>query len=177
MRSIGLLASLALLAAADPTGDPDFQHPLVQGHGGIVVLPDAAEPPRKDSKVLLDLTSDERKGAVLKGLDRAALLVNLYEQAGVGPSEGFELAVVLHGSATQAVLKDEAYARHGHATKNPNLALIRQLKAAGVELYVCGQALARRHYRTDEVAPEVAVAVSAAVVHINKQMDGYVLAP
>jgi len=55
--------------------------------------------------------------------------------------------------------------------------LIRQLKAAGVELYVCGQALARRHYRTDEVAPEVAVAVSAAVVHINKQMDGYVLAP
>jgi intracellular sulfur oxidation DsrE/DsrF family protein len=164
-------------ALADPTGDPEFRHPLVKGHGGIVVLPDAAEPPREAAKVLLDLTSDEKKGEVLKGLDRAATIANLYEQAGVGPSKGMRLAVVVHGPATTGLLTDEGYARHGGGAENPNREPIRRLREAGVEIYVCGQALARQKYRTDEVSPDVTVAVSAATVHINKQTDGYVLVP
>jgi intracellular sulfur oxidation DsrE/DsrF family protein len=51
------------------------------------------------------------------------------------------------------------------------------LKGAGVDIYICGQALARQKIAADEVAPDVDVAVSAAVVHINKQRDGYVLVP
>ena len=147
----------------------------MKGYGGIVVLPDAAEPPREGAKVLLDLTSDEKKGEVLKGLDRAATIANLYEQAGVGPSKGMRL--VAHGPATKAVLTDEAYARHGDGIGNPNRELIRHLRKAGVEVYVCGQALARQRFRTDEVSPDVTVAVSAATVHFNKQADGYVLVP
>ena len=174
---IALVAATVLLAASDLTGTPEFRQPLLKGHGGIVVLPDAAEPPRKGSKVLLDVTPDERKGEVLKGLDRAAVIANLYEQAGVSPSSGMKLAVVIHGPATKSVLTDEAYARHANESQNPNLELIRQLRQAGVEVYVCGQALARQKYRTDEVSSDVTIAASAATVHVNKQMDGYVLVP
>lgn len=179
MRSLLFLSATVLLAtASDPTGAPRFEHPLIEGHGGIVVLPDAAEPPRKDSKVLLDITSEEMRGGVLKGLDRAAVFVNLYEQAGVGPKNGMKLSVVIHGPATKAVLNDAAYARHDASqTTNPNRELIRRLKQAGVDIYVCGQALARQKFHTDTVLPDVTVAVSAATVHINKQADGYVLVP
>jgi intracellular sulfur oxidation DsrE/DsrF family protein len=179
MRSLLFLSGAVLLAtASDPIGAPRFEHPLIQDHGGIVVLPDAAEPPRKDSKVLLDITSEEMRGGVLKGLDRAAVFVNLYEQAEVGPKNGMKLSVVIHGPATKAVLNDEAYARHaGTQEKNPNRELIRQLKLAGVDIYVCGQALARQKFHTEDVLPDVAVAVSAATVHINQQMNGYVLVP
>lgn len=181
MRSTILIASAFLLAVApDPTGDPTFQHPLLKEHGPIVALPDAAEPPRKDSQVLLDLTSDELQGDVLKGLDRAAVIVNLYAQQRVGLANGMKMAVVIHGPATRAVLKDDAYARHAGDVvkiKNPNRNLIKQLREAGVEIYVCGQALARQKYRTDEVLSEVVIAVSAATAHVNKQMDGYVLVP
>ena len=177
MRSLILLATATLLAAADPTGEPHFQNPLVKAYGGIVEIPNAAEPPRRDTKALLDLTSDEKKGDVLKGLDRAASIVNVYEQAAAGPSTGMKLALVIHGPATKAVLSGEAYSRHVKEGGNPNLELISRLRNAGVEIYVCGQALARQGYRTDEVAPDVSVAVSAVTVHINKQMDGYVLIP
>ena len=178
MRWIILSAAAAVVAvAADPTDQQEFRYPLVKDYGGIVTLPDAAEPPRQGSKALLDLSSDERKGEALKGLDRAATIANLYEQAGVGPSNGMKLAVVIHGTATKATLTDEAYARYSDGARNPDLEVIRRLRKAGVEIYVCGQALARQKFRTDEVAPDVTVAVSAATVHINKQTDGYVLVP
>lgn len=181
MRSLMLIAAAGLLTVvADPTGVPQYQHPRIKDYGGIVVLPEAAEQPRQGSKVLLDLLSDETRGNVLKGLDRAAIIANLYEQAGVGLSDGMQLAVVVHGPATKAVLSDAAYARHHQdsgESKNPNLELIRRLKDAGVEIYVCGQALARHKFRTQDVAAEVTVAVSAATVHVNKQRDGYVFVP
>lgn len=179
MRLLLPLLLLPLLSiAADPAA-PRFEYPLIKNHGGIVVLPEAAEQPRPNSRMLLDLTSVEERGGVLKGLDRAAAFVNMYAQANAGPSQGMQLAVVIHGPATQAVLTDAAYAQHHKSEQpgNPHRALIHQLKEAGVEFYVCGQALARHHFHADSVLPEVTIAVSAATVHVNKQMDGYVLVP
>ena len=90
----------------------------------------------------------------------------------------------LHGAATKAALNDNAYAKHTKpyarakgTTKNPNLALIRQLDKAGVKIYVCGQAMAYNGFAADEVAPEVVVAVSAAITIINSQMDDYAYLP
>lgn len=65
-----LLATAASAPAqnADATGSPNFQFPLVKGHGGIVVaVPDAAQQPKKNSKVLLDIVSDEMSGSAIKG--------------------------------------------------------------------------------------------------------------
>lgn len=187
MKSLVWLATAGLLAtlfAADPTGSPQYQYPLIQGHGGIVVLPEVAEQPQKNSKVIIDITSGEMTGDVLKGFDRAALISNQYAQAGVGPKQGMKMAVILHGEATKAALTHEAYkkqassyARQAGLEGNPNLDLIERLNEAGVEIYVCGQALAHHGFATEEVASAATVAVSAATVNINKQMDGYAYLP
>jgi intracellular sulfur oxidation DsrE/DsrF family protein len=187
MKAIGLLFGTGLVAAllaADPTGSPQYKHPLIKDHGGIVILPEAAHQAEKNAKVILDITSDAMAGKVIKGFDRAALISNTYAQAGVGPKDGMQMAIILHGPATKAALRDEAYQRHASSYAqhlgvdgNPNLALIRQLSEAGVEIYVCGQALAHHGFATEEVAPAVQVAVSAATVNINTQMNGYAYLP
>lgn len=189
MKMWKLMTAIVLLigttaSAADPTGEPTYEHPVIKDHGGIVVLPDAAHQPKKNSKVLLDITADDKSGRVIKGFDRAALILNQYTQAEAGMDNNFEMAIILHGPATKAALSHEGYAKHTNSyltdkgkTKNPNLELMAKLKEAGVEIFVCGQALAHHGYATKEVAPEVKVAVSAATVNINLQMDGYAYIP
>ncbi|WP_164100607.1 DsrE family protein [Candidatus Laterigemmans baculatus] len=181
-----LLAATATAHAqnADPTGSPSFQYPLIKGHGGIVVVPDASQQPKKNSKVLLDIVSDEKAGGVIKGFDRAALILNQYTQAGAGTDNGFKMTLILHGPATKSALSHEAYAKHSKPyaqslgiDKNPNLELLQELKKHGVEIFVCAQALAHHGYAMDEVAQPVTTAVSAATVNINKQMEGYAYIP
>lgn len=182
--AFALVTLLTTLAFADPTGAPKYKHPVIENHGGIVILPDAALQPKKNSKVILDITSDKREGSVILGFDRAALILNQYSEAGAGIDNGLKMAVILHGPATKAALSHEGYAGHTDSyhsdlgkTKNPDLELIQKLKKAGVDVYVCGQALAHHGYATSEVAPEVRIAVSAATVNINLQMDGYAYIP
>ena len=71
--------------------------------------------------------------------------MNLNAAAGLQPTD-VKLALVLHGGATKAALGDEAYAKHTAVLKNPNLERIRELKTCGVEVFVCGQSLARNKY-------------------------------
>jgi intracellular sulfur oxidation DsrE/DsrF family protein len=182
--SIALILLFASTSLADPTGSPQYKQPVIKGHGGIVVLPDADHQPKKNSKVILDVTSDKKEGGVILGFDRAALILNQYVEAGAGTDNGFKMAIILHGPATKAALSHEGFAKHTKSyetdlgkTKNPNLDLISRLKEAGVNVYVCGQALAHHGFATTEVAPEVQVAVSAATVNINLQMDGYAYIP
>lgn len=178
-----MAACAAALFAADPTADPQFEHPVFKQHGGVVTLPEAAHQPRKNSQVVLDIAAADKSGGVIKGLDRAALIVNQYAAAGFDRKD-LRVAVILHGPATQAALTDQAYVAHSSpyatdlgTTGNPNLKLLKELREAGVDLFVCGQALAHQGYATTEVAEPVQVAVSAATVVINLQMDGYAYIP
>lgn len=179
-RILAVTALLSLTGAADPTGEPEYQHPVISQHGGIVPLPEAAHQPQKNSKVLLDITSDEKSGSVIKGFDRAALILNQYSQAGAGTDQGFQMAIILHGPATKAALSNEAYVKHTKSylkdkgvSGNPDLELISKLQKAGVKIYVCGQAMAHHDFATTDIAKPVQIAVSAATVNINLQMDNY----
>ena len=60
---------------------------------------------------------------------------------------------------------------------NPNLPLIRDLKKAGVEVFVCGQSLHDLGFKAEEVAEEVPVADAAMLVLVNKQTVGYAYIP
>jgi intracellular sulfur oxidation DsrE/DsrF family protein len=154
----------------DPTGSPEFVHPYLKDAGGIVRLTNAAEQPRKGLKVVLDYTTTE-------GLEHAARFANLYAASSYKPGEDLGLTLVLHGDATKAALSDEAYARHEKGAKNPHGELMRTLVDGGVEVLVCGQALAHKRYATSEVMPKLTVAASAATAIINKQLDGYAYMP
>lgn len=178
-----ILAAILIFAstAVSPAGEADqaaslYRHPVIEGYGGVVNPLKTAEMPRENAKVIYDITSGTMDGGVIKGLDRAALLINLYVEAGL-KTQDLQLAVVLHGDATKAALVDSAYRRVSDGKKNPNREIIRLLTGNGVEIYVCLQALIHRDYTPEDTLKEVIIAASAATVNINKQMDGYAYLP
>jgi intracellular sulfur oxidation DsrE/DsrF family protein len=173
---VALLLTASAGALYHMNSEPAAKFPGVVGYGDIALLPEAAHQPRKGAKVVFDITADAKPGDVNKGLEKTARLLNLYAGAGL-PERDLKVTVVLHGEATKSVLNDKAYAGRFDAKENPNLPLIRELRKAGVEVFVCGQALNSKKYQADEVAPEAIVAVSAMTVLINKHAEGYVLIP
>jgi intracellular sulfur oxidation DsrE/DsrF family protein len=177
---ISFVLTLALTIAAahgqPPSDDAGLVYPLVPGHSGVVPLPRAAEQPRKGAKAVFDATADTKPGEVNRGLEQVARLLNLYGAAGLTAWD-VKIAAVCHGEADKAVLSDAAYAARFKVAANPNLPLIRELKKAGVELFVCGQSLHDLGFKAEEVADDVPVADSAMLVLVNKQTDGYAYIP
>ena len=139
-------------------------------------LPKAAEQPRKGAKVVFDITADAKPGEVNKGLERVARLLNLYGSAGLKASD-VKVAVVFHGEATKTVLTDAAYKTKFGTDTNPNLPVLRELQKAGVELFVCGQALNYKGFKASRCSKEVTVALAALTVVVNRQTDGYAHVP
>jgi intracellular sulfur oxidation DsrE/DsrF family protein len=176
--SLVLAAALAAAPADDrpSSGKTGLVYPLVAAHGGVVPLPQAAEQPRKGAKAVFDVTADAKPGEVNRGLEQVARLLNLYGAAGL-KAEDVKIAAVFHGEADKAALSDAAYAARYKVAANPNLPLIRDLKKAGVEVFVCGQSLHELGFKTEEVADEVPVADAAMLVLVNKQADGYTYIP
>lgn len=172
----GLFVGLLFAAEKVDTASPKYQFPLIKSAGGMVPLPDAAEQPKPGAKVVLDITGENKADKVTKGVDRAGVIVNLFAHAGLRPGQ-YEADIILHGKATRAALRHEAYAKRTDAQKNPNLQVFRELQAAGVKVFVCGQALAHHEIGLDEVADEVTIAVSASTVLIDRQMNGYAYMP
>jgi hypothetical protein len=181
---IAVIVALVLTVALATVGvqgqpPPDktgLIYPLVPGHGGVVPLPRAAEQPRKGAKALFNITADAKPGEVNKGLEEVARLLNLYGAAGLNAGD-VKIAAICHGAADKAVLSDVAYLARFKLAANPNLLLIRDLRKAGVEVFVCGQSLHDLGFKTEEVAAEVPVADSAMLVLVNKQADGYAYIP
>jgi intracellular sulfur oxidation DsrE/DsrF family protein len=177
---ISLVLTMALATAVaggqPPNGKAELSYLLVPGHGGVVSLPRAAEQPRKGAKALFDITADAKPGEVNMGLEQVARLLNLYGAGGMTDRD-VKIATVLHGEADNAVLSDAAYAARFKVAANPNLPLIRELKKAGVEVFVCGQSLHDLGFKAEEVAQEVTVTDSAMLALINKQADGFAYVP
>jgi intracellular sulfur oxidation DsrE/DsrF family protein len=150
--------------------------PIIPDVGGVVPLPSAAEQPRKGARIVFDITADAKPGDLNKGLERVARTLNLYGSAGLKASD-VKIAVAIHGEATKSVLTTEEYQKKFGVEKNPNLAVIGALRKAGVEVFVCGQALAYRGFEESQVARDIKVAAAALTVIVNKQEDGYAYIP
>lgn len=175
-RALLTVTAVLCLQSIATAQTPELVYPIIPNVGGVVPLPHAAEQPRKGAKVVFDITADAKPADLNKGLERVARLLNLYGAAGLKASD-VKVALVMHGEATKAALTDAAYKEKFGTEKNPNLALIGALRKAGVEVFVCGQALAYKGFKEADVAEGVKVASAALAVLINKQTDGYAYVP
>lgn len=154
--------------------DETVSFPRIKDFGVVNLMPEAMHQPRRGAKVVMDITAGSKDDELNRGLERAARLLNLYASAGV-PDRNVQVSLVLHGEATRAGLNDEAYASRYKTRANPSRVLVKALKDAGVEMFVCGHAMHNKKIGNDEILPEFAVAVAALTVVINKQTEGYVL--
>ena len=136
---LALVLCLTASAVAQQPAADKLVYPVIPKVGGVAPLPDAAEQPRKGAKVVFEITADARPADLNKGVERVARLLNLYGSAGLKASD-VKIAMVMHGEATKSALSDAAYKERFGVERNPNLAVIAELRKAGVEVFVCGQA-------------------------------------
>lgn len=154
-----LFASMSVQAAQPPGY---WQYPAIKGYGPVHPRPNAAQQPDKNTiyKVVFNVTKGATdKGQPNPGLNHLARAVNVFASAGV-PLTHLRFVAVIHGPATASVLDAKAYKAKFH-TANPNLKLIKELRKAGVEIEVCGQALSEMHIEDGQVNSDVTITLSA----------------
>ena len=170
-----VFTAAALLAVA---AEQTEQHPVISEARGNWPLPNAAVQPDKtrDFKVIFDATRAAAKPEdVVPALAEAGALLNQVGAAGV-PAAQRKVAVIFHGAAVDGLLNNESY-KEKFGVANPNLNLLRALRQAGVELFVCGQFLHFRQIDPSKIVPDVPLATSAMIVTVTYQNRGYALLP
>lgn len=175
---VTMLLALSLLPAAAFAGDNFWQTPTINGAGKIHTLPQAAYQPDRNAtyKVVFSLSkAGDKPGDVSPSLDHVARAVNLYVSAGV-PLDHLKFVAVASGAATPIVLNDAQY-KKAYGVANPNLPLIEQLRKAGVDIAVCGQAVAEHKFQYDWVDSHVTLSLSALTTITVLEQQGYALMP
>ena len=167
----------AALAADVALAQEFWQTPALEGVGKMHPLPGAAYQPEKNEtyKIVFSVQAGSKPNEINPSLDHVARAVNLYASAGV-PLSHLKFVAVMYGAATDAALDNEHY-RQKYSVDNPNLALIRKLRDAGVDVAVCGQAAAEHGDRYEWIAPEVTLSLSALTTITTLEHLGYALMP
>lgn len=170
-----LLLSLAAVKQGSSEA-PNYTNPAIAKYGKVVQLSNAAQQPRDGSKIVVDVTKGGEPAKLNPAIEKVARFVNIYRGAGKQVAK-VDIALVLHGDTTLAILNSEAYAKNFGTKDNPNLDCLHQLHDAGVEIYVCGQSLIGKGGKPEEVVVFADTAVSALTALVNLQTDGYAYVP
>jgi len=175
---VPVLLALGLFSTTVLAGDGFWQTPTIVGAGKIHSMPQAAYQPDRQAtyKVVFSLSHFGAKHTeVSSSLEHVARAVNLYVNAGV-PLSHLKFVAIAAGPATPIVLNDAQY-RKKYGVANPNLAVIAQLRKAGVDVAVCAQAVAEHDFQYDWIDSHVTVALSGLTTVIDLQQQGYALMP
>lgn len=166
--SLFFLLGLSLAASAQKGANP-----IIKNFGTIYEIEGAVNPDSDiEYRIVVDLKTLQRdKESINPGLNNVARMINLHGLGGV-EAENLNVAVAIHGGATDVILNNEAYQKK-YELDNPNLRLIDELKEAGVELYVCGQSLLARNYEHKEVNPQIKIGLSMLTVVTTYMHKGY----
>src|SRR6266403_863117 len=83
-------------------------------------------------------------------------------------------ARVLHQGGTEMILNNAAFKARNDGHDNPNTAMIRSMKKAGIDFRVCGQAVLGRKIETDTIMPEIELDLWALTTITNLELRGYI---
>ena len=173
MKFVVSMVAATFLYAADW---PLPKSPAVPAADGYVAIPGAALSPTNATKyqAVFDATRfASQPTELLPAINMAASELNALAAVNA-PLSNAKFAIVFHGRAVDGILDSEHYkAKFG--VENPNLKVIRDMKKAGVEFFVCGQYLASEKINPKTLSPEVALAADALLVLMHYQNKGYAL--
>lgn len=174
--SVGIFLASTVWAAKAPPAIGPWVMPAIQA-GPMHPLPKAAYQPKKHKvyKAVFAVTSPG-KGANDPdgGLMPVARAVNVFASAGV-PLNHLKFVVLIYGMSAGPMVLDNAHYKERFGKDNPDLKVIHELKAAGVQIVVCGQALAALGIEHKWVDPDVTISLSALSTMIILQDKGYAM--
>lgn len=139
----------------------DKLFPVIKGYGAIEAVPfESVKPDPNQTYKLIDelYFSQDNKEKLYGSLDYSARIVNGHAAAGV-PKENLKMAIVIFSGATPAILNNEEYKKR-FGFDNPNIEVLDQLIAAGVDVIVCGQSMVKQKITPDLVHKGVKQAFS-----------------
>jgi intracellular sulfur oxidation DsrE/DsrF family protein len=113
----------------------------------------------------------EQPTGIADGFRSPANMFRLMDSNGV-PRANVRLAIIVHGTATPSLLRNDAY-KTRTGSDNGSIALLTALHEAGVQIIVCGQALINRNVPRDQLLPFVKVATTAGTAHAILAAQGY----
>jgi intracellular sulfur oxidation DsrE/DsrF family protein len=126
----------------------------------------------KEYKVIFDIYTDTKKeGAINPLINTVARFLNMHAQNGI-PGKNMKVAFVMHGAATKNALNNEAY-QDKYLKDNPNIDLIKALKKADVDIFVCGQSLKSRGFPVKGLSKNVKLSLSALTALVEYQENGF----
>ena len=126
-------------------------------------------------KVRFDSARGSSKG-INSTFDSVARFINLKHAAGV-PQKDVQIAIVVHGSASIDVTKNDFYAAKKEGRENGSANAVAELRKHNVEFYICGQSAAYNGIKKTDLLPGVKVAHSAMTIHALLGNDDYLLNP
>ena len=150
--------------------------PIIENFGKVFQIenPDLLLEEDKEYKVIFDVYTDASKGEKINPLlNTVARYLNMHAQQGVS-KENMKVVVIMHGVAAKSTLNNDAYQKQFNA-ENPNYELVKALKGANVELFVCGQSYMARGFEIKDKSENIKMALSALTALTKYQSEGYQL--
>lgn len=129
--------------------------------------------PNTDYKVVFSVSARVKDDEVHPTLKAIGLYLNTLAHNGV-PAKNRHLAAMFHQGGGDAVFSNEVYKARHNGVDNPNIAVLKELHDAGVELRVCGQGLIGKKVDPSQLLPGVQADLWAMVTMVNLQSRGYV---
>ena len=179
-KSLCLLCLFStMLLAGNTIRDETAFHagPAIAGFGRIAtVKTDVPIPKDTELKIRFDVDKAAAPGTINRTFDSAARFINLHVAAGV-PPEKIKIAIVVHGSASVDVTRQDFYKALNEDRGNASAAAIETLAKHQVQFYLCGQSAAYNDIGNADLLPGVKMALSAMTMHVLLDQDGYSLIP
>ena len=126
-------------------------------------------------KVVFDFSELTDPQIVHGNINSAARFLNMHVRAGV-EAKNIQLALVVHGDASNSLLKDERY-QAKYQRNNPNKKLLEALLKHQVRVILCGQTAAYHKITSDDLVEGAEIALSAMTANALLQQQGYTLNP
>jgi len=129
--------------------------------------------PNTDYKVVFSVSAKVKDDEVHPTLKAIGLYLNTLAHGGV-PAKHRHIAAMFHQGGGDAVFSNDVYKARHNGVDNPNIAVLKELHEAGVELRVCGQGLLGKKVDPSQLLPGVQADLWALVTMVNLQARGYV---
>ncbi len=174
MKNITVSIIVLFIGSHLAAQSPQRVNPVIKSQGGIFEVPFAVEKPDPalTYTIVIEVERESEKADTINwALNNVARLLNLHSVGGV-PASNMNVVLAIHGGATYTTMNNEQY-RAKYKVDNPNLKLYKELQAAGVKMFVCGQSLINRKVDRTRIVSEVKPAVSMLTTLTTYQLRGY----
>ena len=178
MRRPALAVSTAF-AAALLVGVPSLARAqsgeaLIKELGASTAVPNPTFPADKSLtyRIAWNVTdAPEKPAEIAPGFRRPANFLTMTDAEGV-PRAQVHLAIIVYGPAAKSLQRNEHY-KAAAGADNASIPLLEALNQAGVQVIVCGQALAHLKIGREQLLPFVKVATSATMARATLAAQGY----